>query len=363
VRFFRCAAVAIALAGAGACGQGSVPPQPWLYTVAGLQALAASGQTSVASDATLPGGIPLAQILKTDGTLVVRPALADQYAASFVTTEVWVGYPQVWVQPMYVPVSGWVNGAPAVITDAATGAWKPVYSVGPDSGFYSPFWQLFYFDAPAGTTADTFTSVKQILDAGLPLHEAGGWTIPIVPADLTWTGSAAIAETGWVDGGAVSTLDFGERLFTWNRDGNVVDEVPLFLFVTRDPDGQLVVPDLPPVAGTGPIGSGGPAPPASGTQPLYSSYWRLYTVEIPASAVVFPPAAAALNPEYAGRLVTTPDCLADPNDVDPEACSYLDSQRAIERGVAREAIRATDVTVTAPFVTYRNGATIVPVFQ
>jgi hypothetical protein len=332
-----------------------------LWTVADLEAAAAAGQTAVATDSTLPGGIPLSRILNADGTLFVRPSLADQYSASYVTSEVWVGYPQVWVQPMYVPVSGWVNGAPVVIADPAGGGWKPVFSVGPRSGFYSPFWQVVYFDAPAGTTADTFTSVKQILDAGLALHEGTGWTIPIVPAGFPWTNPAARAETGWLDGAAVATLDFGERLFTWNADTNVVDERPIFLFVTRDAGGNVTVPNLRTVAGTGQVGSGGPAPPTSGNQPLYSSYWRIYTVEIPASAVVFPDAAAALYPDDAGRLVTTPDCLSDPANLDPEACSYLDSQAAIEQAVPREAIQATDVTVTCPFTSYKNGAAVAPV--
>ena len=358
--FFRRLAVAVTLSGLAGCGQPPAAPAPWLWTVADLQARAASGQTAVAADATLPGGIPLAQIL-SDGTLFARPSLADRYSGSYVTTEVWVGYPEVWVQPMYVPVSGWMDGAPVVIADFATGVWKPVFSVGPSSGFYSPFWRAIYFDAPAGTTADTFTSGKQILDAGLPLHEGAGWTIPIVPADLAWGNPAARLETGWVDGAPVATLNFGKRLFTWDAADGVVDEIPMFVFVTHDATGVRVVPNLRIVLGTGAVGSGGPPPPTSGPQPLYSSYWRLYTVEIPPSAVVFPDAAAVTSPEYGGRLVTTPDCLSNPDNIDPEACSYLDSQQAIEQAVPREAIRATDVTVTGPVVTYKNGSPIMPV--
>lgn len=358
--FFRRVAVAVALFGLAGCGQPPAAPAPWLWTVADLQALAATGQPAVATDSTLPGGIPLAQIL-SGGALVSRPSLADRYSSSYVTTEVWVGYPEVWVQPMYVPVSGWVDGAPVVIADAVTGIWKPIFSVGPRSGFYSPFWRAIYFDAPAGTTADSFTSVKQVLDAGLALHEGAGWTIPIVPADLPWANPAARAETGWVDGAEVASLNFGQRLFTWNSADGVVDEVPMFAFVTHDSQGDRIAADLRIVLGTGPIGSGGPVPPTSGTQPLYSSYWRLYTVEIPPGTVPFPAAAAVTAPEYAGRLVTTPDCLADPNNIDPEACSYLDSQQAIEKAVPREAIRATDVSVTGPVDSYRDGLPVRPV--
>jgi hypothetical protein len=372
-----------ALCGVTGCAQPPAPVAPRLWTVADLQALAASGKTAVAAGGSLPGGIPLARILNNpDGTLVQRPSLADTYAASYVTTEVWLAYPQVWVQPMYVPVSGWVNDAPTVITDAA-GAWKPIFSLGATSGFYSPFWQAIYFEAPAGTTADTYTSAKQILDAGLPLHEGAGWTIPIVPPDLVWTNPAAVPGAGWVDGAPVATLNFGKRLFTWNPATNVVDERPLFVFVMRDADGNLVAPRFRTVAGTGPIGSGGLAPPKAGNQPLYSSYWRLYTVEVPPTAAVFAdaslrdelaaaglppppaidPAVAAMYPGIVGRVAIDPACFDDPQQIDPQlgSCTYFDSQAAIERGIAAWAIQPTDVTVTCPVVTYQETNQIVPV--
>ena len=371
-----------ALWGAAGCAPSPAPVTPRVWTAADLQALAASGQTAVATGGSLPGGVSLDRIVAADGTLVERPSLADTYGASYVTTEVWVGYPQVWVQPMYVPVSGWVNGAPTVITDAA-GAWKPVFSVGAKSGFYSPFWQAVYFDAPAGSTADRYTSPKQILDAGLSLHEGAGWTIPIVPADLAWTNPAAVPGTGWVDGAQVATLNFGKRLFTWNPDTNVVDELPLFVFVMRDAEGRLVAPKFRTVAGTGPIGSGGVVPPKAGAQPLYSSYWRLYTVEVPPTAAVFadaplraelaaaglpaPPAVdpsvVAMNAGIVGRIAIHPSCFDDPQQIDPQngSCTYFDSQAAIERGIDASAIQPTDVTVTCPFVSYQETIQIVPV--
>ncbi len=371
-----------ALWGAAGCAQAPAPVSPRLWTVADLEALAGSGQKAVAEGGSLPGGISLDRVVAGDGTLVERPALAETYGASYVTTEVWVGYPQVWVQPMYVPVSGWVNDAPTVITDAA-GAWKPVFSVGAASGFYSPFWQAIYFDAPAGATAETYTSTKQILDAGLTLHEGAGWTIPIVPSDLAWTNPAAVPGTGWVDGAPVTTLNFGKRLFTWNPATNVVDELPLFVFVMRDAQGNLVAPNFRTVAGTGPVGSGGRVPPKAGSQPLYSSYWRLYTVEVPATAAVFAdaalraqlaaaglpappavdPAVAAMFPGIVGRVAIHPACFDDPQDIDPQVgnCTYFDSQAAIERGIDASAIQPTDVTVTCPFVSYQDANQIVPV--
>jgi len=361
-----------------ACSQAPASPAARLWTVADMQALSASGATAVPTDSSLPGGIPLARVL-AGGGLFERPSLADGYAASYVTTEIWLNYDQVWVQPMYVPVSGWADGKPQVIT-GANGAWWPVFSVGPSSAFYSPFWQAIYFDAPPGTAVDTYRTARQILDAGLALHQGEGWTIPIVPRDLTWGQQAAVSGLGWLDGAPVADLDFGTGLFSWNPDDNVVTEIPLFVFVMRNDQGQLVVPGLRTVGGTGPVGSGGPPPPKAGDQPLYSSYWRLYTVEVPPGAAVvaddalqaelaadgLPPAPAidpamlAASATAVGRVAVDPTCFTDINP-DDEVCTYLDSQAKIERNVAAAAIHRTNVTVTCPFVSYRDGRPIVPV--
>ncbi len=371
----RIIAVAASGCALAACSQAPAPPAARLWTLADLEQLSASGASAVATDSSLPGGIPLSRIL-AGGGLYERPSLADGYAASYVTTEVWTNYEQVWVQPMYVPVSGWVNGKPQIIT-GQNGAWWPIFSVGPSSAFYSPFWQAIYFDAPPGTAVDTYRSAREILDAGLTLHEGEGWTISLVPPDLVWSQPAAVTGKGWLDGAAVTDLDFGTGLFSWNPADDVVGEIPLFVLVMRNDQGQLVVPGLRTVAGTGPVGSGGPPPPKVGDQPLYSSYWRLYTVEVPAGAAVvaddalqaelaadgLPPAPAidpamlAASPTAVGRVALDPTCFTDiaPDD---DLCTYLDSQAKIERNVAAAAIRRTNVTVTCPFVSYKNGTQV-----
>jgi len=383
VSSLRCLPAALILFGVAACAQSPAPDGAHLWTVADLQALAAAQETTVASRSTFPGGIPLSRIL--DGSsLFQRPTVADGYGGHYVTTEVWTGYSQVWVQPMYVPVSGWNAGTPVVITDAVTHDWKPIFSVGPRSGFYSPFWEAVYFDAPAGTTADTYTSAKQVLDAGLPLHDGAGWTIPIVPDGLDWTLSAATRGTGWVNGAPVTTLNFGKGLFSWSEPDDVVDEVPLFVFVMRNQTGEFVAPGFRTVAGTGPLGSAGGPLVYAGKQALYSAYWRLYTVELPATAGVFadaalqaellvdglPPAptvdapVVAANPDLVGWVAVDASCFSDGGSVDPmdNNCRYLDSQRAIETYIPSGAIRATDVTVTCPFVSEQEyGGSSVPV--
>ena len=63
------------------------------------------------------------------------------YGAAYVVTEVWTDFDELWVQPAYVPVKGWSAGKPQPLT--LPGPWEPIFSVGPGSRFYSPFWQIF----------------------------------------------------------------------------------------------------------------------------------------------------------------------------------------------------------------------------
>ena len=114
--------------------------------------------------------------------------------------------------------------------------------------------------------------------------------------------------------------------------------------VTRDADGNLVAPYLPTVGGTGPLGThAGPAPLERG-EPIYASYWRLYTVEIPATARVFgrrhPPDRRSTR-----RGISRPLASARPDDRRPTArrivgrvvlnpgCTYIDPMAAGPRGL------------------------------
>jgi hypothetical protein len=375
-----------ALLALGACSQAPAPPAARIWTIADIEALYAAGAPptkAVAADATLSDGIEIDHIL-AGGVLFQRPAVADHYGVSYATTEVWRGYPQVWMQPMYVPVTGWIDGVPQKLLGAADGKWHPVFSVAPGSGFYSPFWQAIYFTVPPGTTTGTYTTAKQILDAGFPLAAGEGWTIPIVPgvpAEVSSPVAGPIAGTGWWDGAKVSFLNFGQRLFNWDPATNVVEETPLFVMVTRGADGSLVAPFLPTLGGTGPLGThAGPAP-LDGTQPIYASYWRLYTVEIPATARVFaddmvqqalddagvPDLGIPVPAGYAnvgGRVVLNPDCtIPDPMATGPGACVYLDTQAAVEANIDPGNVQPTDVTVTCPFLTYQDGLPLTPITQ
>jgi hypothetical protein len=373
-----------ALLALGACSQAPAPPAARIWTLADIEALYAAGAPStkaIAANAGLPGGIAIGHILdSTTHALFQRPAFADHYGVTYATTEVWANYPQVWTQPMYVPVTGWVDGVPQKLV-GMDGKWHPVFSVEPGSAFYSPFWQAVYFTVPLGTTTATYTTVKQILDAGFPLVPGEGWTIPIVPADVTSPVAGPIPGTGWWDGAKVSFLNFGQRLFNWDPVTNVVDETPLFVMVTRDAAGNLAAPYLPTVGGTGPLGTHAGLAAEYDGQPIYASYWRLYTVEIPATARVivddtlqyqlaaagFPDLGVAPDPTMAdptivGRVVLNPDCMYfDPSATGPMACQYLDTQAAVESNIDPGAIQPTDVTVTCPFLTYKDGVALAPI--
>jgi len=373
----------------GACSQAPAPPAARIWTLFDVQSLYAAGAPTaktIANDAGLPGGIEIDHILDATSALFQRPAFADHYGVTYATTEVWAHYPQVWVQPMYVPVTGWVDGVPKPLL-GTDGKWHPVFSVGPGSGFYSPFWQAFYFTVPPETTSATYTTAKQILDAGFPLVPGEGWTMPLVPGVPAEVSAppAVPAGTGWWNGAKISFFNFGQRLFNWDPLTNVVEETPLFVIVTRDAAGNLVAPFLPTVGGTGPLGTHAGLAAEVGGQPIYASYWRLYTVEIPPTAKVFTddalqtnlfdagladlglpldPADVAYYPTLVGRVVLNPGCAyIDPAARGPGACLYLDSQAALEDNIDPGRIQPTDVTVTCPFLTYQDTKSVAPILQ
>jgi hypothetical protein len=399
-----------------ACGLGALascqatpgPATPELYTTASLAALLATSDPSgsVAQDAGVPGGIPLRRIIADDGTgkptLVPRATFSDGYRSAYLTTEVWTHFDEVWAQPMYVAVSGYdVDGTPKTLVGAA-GAWRPIFGVGSDSKFYSPYWQVTYFEIPPGADVDSFRSVRDVIDRGLDLNAAGERLAVLAPDSVgiparvasTTDGSLPIGgptpATGLLDGQEVPFLDFGAGTFTWNDD-LVVEEAPIFVWVARDASGALQTLDIPTVAGTGPLYSNRPAKVVD-HKPLYGSYWRLYTVEVPAAAGVFAPTEAAdlraalaarpdlytadynskntalpasALPEWEGRVTLNPGCFADYLNLDPtngtsDECQYLDSQAAIEANVPSGSIERTDILVTCPFVTYEGVPVLLP---
>jgi hypothetical protein len=377
------------------------PPSPRLWTLFDVQALYAEqkpGDYAIATDAGLPGGVPLgAMVDATDQTrLHVHASWAESYAAAYVTTEVWTHFDEVWVQPMYVPITGWTNGAPDRVVDASN-VWHPIFSVGPSSRFYSPYWQIIYAEVPPDSVDGQFTSTQQILDGGYPLVPSTGWVAALAPdgtrvdpdAPFPLGGGAGAAGVGWLDGAPISFVKFPAAPFAWDAD-LVVQEVPIFHFVFETADGTLVTPDIPSVLGTGPLYSHTPAPLDPMTMrptARYSAYWRLYAVVVPPGARVFaPPGSAtfieldkrgvafpteyglditgaplAYYAEYLGRVALNPTCFSSLGDAEPftGTCRYLDSQEEIEANLPPGSIVATDVTVTCPLVSV-DGVAVAP---
>jgi hypothetical protein len=391
----------VALIACGACSQAAAPPVAKLWTLFDVEALYAGGApatTVLAPDDGLPGGVLLGKIagpaVAPDGPpLVIRQGLADGYQISFVTTEVWSNYAQVWMQPAYVPITGWSGGTPQKLVDAS-GAWHPIFSVGPDSGFYSPFWQIVYFEVPAGTDPGALTSARQVQDGGYPLTPSQGQTMPLVPAGTTGAGTQ---RTGWLDGTAISFLNFGAATFTWDA-ANVVAEVPLYYLTLVGSDGAVhKLPSMPTVLGTSPPGAAPVAALTIDGVARYSTYWRVYTAPVPSFARVFaPPGSTAeadlmaigLSPgtytaaltaygadnyaPYVGRVAVNAGdpstgvagCFDDPSLLEHDAtdrstCTWLDSQAALEANIDLSASQATEITVTCP-VTEVKASAVVP---
>jgi hypothetical protein len=382
----RLALLGLALA-AAACSEAPRPPNPRLWTIFDLQPRSADPTAAVAADAGLPGGVPVAQVLGADGfTLAVRDTL-DVYDAAYVTTEVWAHYDRVWIQPMYVLVTGFDAGAPVPVK--VDGKVQPIFSVGPASGFYSPFWQTFYVQVPADVVPEALSSVRAILDSGYALVPGPGRTVSLVPDGTTLPVSPELgvprAGQGWIDGTPISFLDFGTGMFTWDASG-VVAETPLYHFVFPTADGTFVALDVPTVAAPGPPGSNLGAPPTVDNQLRYAAYWRLYTVNVPLTAAVFAPPDqtdpgfldalkttalsldvtyspdVASNPDvarYIGHVSASPTCFAA-SPLDLEACPWLDTQDHIEGRIDPSAIEPTAITVTCPVVSV-NGKPIMQV--
>lgn len=356
------------------------PAQPALWTlfdVAALYADGASDQDVIATDAGLPQGVALGTMLnKTDPpTLAVQKGLAEAYLVAYTTTEVWTHFDEIWAQPVYIPVTGW-SGGPMEPSQ------QPIFSVGADSLFYSPFWRMIYVEVPDGVAKST----REILDGKYPLHPSRGWVAPLAPpgvglGDMQPTAGGAVMGTGWLDGAPAPFVKFPATPVGIGDD-EIIDEVPIFHFVFVNDDGDWVAPAIPAVLGTGPLGAHIPGPKDDLELPTakYSGYWRVYNVVVPATARVFAPpdsapdkvlkdahvtavsnmygtevtdpANAGMIATLLGRVAMNEACFASLAKSLPinGSCKYLDSQDAIEANIDKAAIVRTDVTVTCPIV-------------
>ena len=385
--------------GLAACDDEPRPATPRLWTLFDVQELyaGAAPPEAIATDAGLPGGIKLSTMIDSGGTLFEHPTLTEGYESLYMTTEVWTHFDEIWVQPLYIPVVGWQTGNR---TPVMGGSW--IFSVGQDSLFYSPFWQVIYVNVPDDTTRETLRSVRDVLDSGYSLHPGPGRTVSLVPAVNAPRGTLPVKGEGWLDGQRQAFLDFGGATIEWDADG-VIKETPIYVPVYRTAAGELKRLGITTIAASGPQHSNVFSPPFVENQPRYAAYWRVFLVVIPPpkaslpatapNVTVFAPPggtglyeqlmadgfpvvdyaepikeAVAADPgvyaTYEGRVSlkpwgpnARPECFDDPTlypaDPNKAGCGWLGSQNDIELYFDASQIIRTDVTVTCPVVNSR----------
>ena len=266
-----------------------------LWTLLDLQPLAAANAT-VGPDKDFPKGIPATYAI-TPGAgqnghdaLTLSVDLMEGMTAVTATPELWQNVDEVWVQPLYRATR---NGQ--VIREVGV-PW--VFGVGPDSAFYSPYWQTYGFEVPDGVDPASLLTARDIITTA---NANGGFKLLnqriTVAAPSTVDVAAGEPEThyagdsAWWDGGWRRYIDFGRGGFTADANG-VVQEIPFFAFRKPGADGTFVpaneVSGSPArhVAGVRPFG----APPSewtiptNGDRPGFGGLWRLYWVEVAGDA-------------------------------------------------------------------------------
>jgi hypothetical protein len=385
-----------------ACDTPAARPPARLWTMDDYVALS-RGAGEGNPEAQLPAVMPLGMVLTDDGAdrfrLTLGPTMLEDYTAAYVTTEVWQGFDKVWVQPLYVLISGWSADGTPIRFSASDPLSRPIFTVGPESAFYSPYWRTFYVQIAANAPPEKYRSSRDITNDKSLVPTSGPARLaslirtkgvikgPVGDRDRYPTlplpekvGPVKLGGVGYVDGVEIEYIDLGEGGFQWDRE-LVVEETPLFVPVMRDDAGGLRPMEVPTVAGTGPLWSGQSARIVQG-RPRYGSYWRLYLAVMPPSARVFAPpqfpklqqalqaagipvaavdASIANLPvdELAKRLVYVSrvalegaKCFASVAALD--SCTWLNSQSAIELHLGAEGMQKTDITVTCPFVSYAD---------
>jgi hypothetical protein len=374
-------------------------PGAAVVTMATLQAAYqadAEQPLGVGLSRVFPAGFPPAYFLASPSQIRVSPAYTGGEQTAYMTTDVWINFPVIWVQPLYIFISAWNAEQPSAhILDLP---W--VFTVGPESAFWSPFHRVTYVEVPADTPPDRYRSVRDILNGGLPLHPGPTRLTTVLPPDmgpeevgrfllpkLRAPGKIGRPQPrrGWSDrdGAEVTALDFGENRFQYNERDEVIEQ-PLFFFFGRNQEGAwFPYTTVPRVGGTGPLFAGR-APLAPGNRPAYGSLWRLHAAHLPPSARVFvprdrrpewdarnggpglgpptvePPPGLAATPaeldEHAFKVLLDETCLAGAlAAADLGRCPWLDSQPALERHLG-PSIYPSEILVACPYLSHAGSA-------
>ena len=380
----------LAILALAACEQPAapLPSRPW--TTFDLQR-AYNTQTRVLVGVEgAPDGFPHDAFVKGGQPLIpISSAFTEGGFSPYITTNLWANFPEVWVQPMYILVTGW--NAEKHDWDRLPGAgW--IYTVSEQSRFHSPFWRVYWAEVPPGTPADKYTSSAQLLRNHVPLTPGPGRLVTVVPdgtvLDQPPTSPFAIPELmlpavrsmrDYLDGRKISAIDFGPDRFEWNEYLEVVEQ-PFFVLVTCSSRTVCGPSGAPNIGGTGPLFERRPAI-VPNRRPRFGSFWRLYFVTLPAgegpglyipasveadtreglrsklSALPAPVPGFKPDPEHEAEVnrhymqvaLNAATCFASQEAF--AGCQWLDSQRAIEERLP-QAIKRTGITVTCPFVGY-----------
>jgi len=368
-----------------------------LWTMADLQASFQGGSTCV-NPANLPCDYFVAKGIGDEGdVLQFKAAFSEGQPMGYITTDFWANYPQIWLEPMYILVTAWNDKAPGAnrLRDAKGDPSPPIFSIGTQSAFWSPFWQTFYVEVPAGTPSTRYTSTRQLFDDHLVMHPGPNRFASIAPDGLTLPSAGDIADAianrspndptaflrvgkvedvaassktafGWLDGVLVPFFDFGTDNFDANADQEIQD-VPLFLFEKYDPNGVLKPLGVANVGGVAPLFSHVPGRISASNRPQFGALWRLHIVTLPAKAAEFTPVNETAATTAVGTVVTVADlntmigrvaldatCFDDLPAKGLSACIWLDSQRAIEDNLGEKAIQRTDLQPACPFVMFEG---------
>jgi len=364
-------AALVALAIAGCNARERVEHKVW--NLFAINAALGEGR-NVAAGPTLPDGIPASDLLTQSPsgavTLKVQRAFAEGKPAAFVTTELWINYGDaIWVQPIY---------AQFIAADLTARVDTPlVIDVGPESSFYSPFWQVNY--AVVGDVPG-YRSTKDLLDAASQIVPAGMKTCPLRPLEIVaselalpapwdpWNASISLqtvpaGEVVYEEEEEVETVgvfDFGHELFELQvgDHGAVVTASPMFLFV--DSNGTPLAGE-PRVLGAGVVVLD---PASGGPRPRFGGLWRVVKAMLPESAGAFHgdehtaarDAAMRANGDpldYEGRVALDKTCFEDAaaNDF-PDGCAWLDRQAQLESLLGAGRLVATEIAQTGPIVLY-----------
>jgi hypothetical protein len=387
---------------AGACDRAdSAFDEPRrLYTLFEIEE-AMIARRALPAGAAFPSGISPDNILAGEAgayTLRITPAFSEGEPAAYVTTDLWVNFPEVWVQPWYVLITAWNEKAPRMnqLRDPTLPnmpTTPPIIDVGPKSAFYSPYWQIYFAVVPPDTAPDKYVSSRELISDNIPLYPGNPWFYTVKPTSIGLmmprpqhpilgvdVGTLSLGAAALIEGDTVGYVNVGGNNFRFD-DKLVVEEVPLFILTRRNTSG--VAERLPPVRpgvptpdviGSSPLFSRRPAEVLMGS-PRFGAFTRFYLAILPVTAAAFVPDAypatvarlAALptpiDPKiYEGRVALNGrkvaeadrDCFAE--ETFPASCRWMDSQQKIEDALGRSGIERTDVTASTPMVFYAGRA-------